>query len=163
MKFYPFFSIVLYFFFTPLLGQAELSPRLLEKMGRTAATEMIEARICLPDTLNWSLISAQWDVKGIPAEERVRGVNRLLLRQARFYQDPVLEFLEAREAASVGYVQEFYLTNSIVLKALPHVLHACAALPQVERIDLAEGQLEPMEFFPQLQERQLLYRERKMD
>ena len=98
-------------------------------MGRTAATEMIEARICLPDTLNWSLISAQWDVKGIPAEERVRGVNRLLLRQARFYQDPVLEFLEAREAASVGYVQEFYLTNSIVLKALPHVLHACAALP----------------------------------
>ena len=148
LKLYPIYSIVLYFFFTPLLGQAQLSPRLLEKMGRTAATEMIEARICLPDTLNWSLISAEWDAKGIPAQERIRRVNRLLLRQARFYQDPVLEFLEAREAASVGYVQEFYLTNSIVLKALPHVLHACAALPQVERIDLAEGQLEPMEFFP---------------
>ena len=148
MKLYPILSIALYFFCTPLLGQAELSPRLLEKMGRTAATEMIEARICLPDTLNWSLISVQWDAKGIPAEERVRRVNRLLISQARFYQDPVLEFLEAREAASVGYVQNFYLTNSIVLKALPHVLHACTTLPQVERIDLAEGELEPMEFFP---------------
>ena len=79
MKFHPIFSIVLYFFFTPLLGQAELSPRLLEKMGRTAATEMIEARICLPDTLNRSLISAHWDGTA-ETEDKIKEMTKATIR-----------------------------------------------------------------------------------
>ena len=127
-------------------GQAELTQRLLDYLNESTDQQMVSVRLQFPDTIDWLRNTERWDRASVPADERPKRVNRLLMRQAKYYQESVLEALE--KEARLVYAEGFYLTNSIFITATASLIRECTQIEGVAYIDLATDSIKNIGFLP---------------
>ena len=76
------------------------------------------------------------------AEERLKVINRLLMKEANHAQKNTIQILENPMVGETEYFQRFYAVNRIIAKVDANVINAIAKLQHVQLVDLAAGEIE---------------------
>lgn len=135
------FVVIATLFSQLVIGQAYISPRLLDKINQE------------PEAYHWLTIGFDQNVdteglihsfrqRGLNSQERAKEVNRLLIETATNSQADVLEKIASFKNAEVLDFYNFWIINILVVKANSDAVLELAKIRNVQSLDLIEGKFE---------------------
>lgn len=132
--------ILILAFFTAM-ANAQITQRLKAEIA-SKPNELYEVSIAFPRYVDVVQLQQNFQQNNATAANRLKIINRLLQQEAANLQQEALKILNKKKMDEVAYIYSFYAVNRIITKTNAQTIAALAALPEVQSIDLAKGEIE---------------------
>lgn len=129
-------SLTLIIFLSPIFAQhAYIEQSVIEKLATANENELIPVFLIFNDAVDINALEQEIKTNKVPVNERAKVVMQTLKAKSRATQPQVIDFIESSGLPYSG-LQQFWITNVISLNANAELIHACADLEAIARIDL---------------------------